>query len=135
MNVNNALLKFVKIGAIIVIVLAVIYAAIHFSNKGFDFGYRIFTETAIDEYPGTDIMIQVKDGMDGKDIGKVLEESGLVRDGDLFALQLKFSAYSKKIKPGVYTLNTSQTPRTMILVMAKNSITDSTEDFMTELEE
>ena len=56
--------------------------------------------------------------MSGSDIGSMLEDKGLIRDGKLFAVQLKLSAYSKKIKPGVYTLNTSMTAKEMMEVMS-----------------
>lgn len=36
----------------------------------------------------------------------------------LFYLQLKLSAYSKKLVPGIYTLNTSMTAKEMMVVMA-----------------
>ena len=54
------------------------------------------------------------------------ETKGLVRDASLFQIQLKLSAYSKKIKTGVYTLNTSMTPKEMIVFMA--GAADSTEE-------
>jgi len=126
MNVNKALLTFIKIGVAIIFLLVVIYACMHFSDVGFDFGYRIFTEEAIDEAPGTDIMVQVEDGMSAKELGEMLEDKGLIRDANLFVLQLNLSAYAKKIKAGVYTLNTSQTAKEMIVIMSGNTI-ESTE--------
>ena len=61
-------------------------------------------------------------------LGVILEEKGLVRDSRLFYLQLKLSAYSGKIIPGVYTLNTSMTPKDMIVLMATSTEgTESTE--------
>jgi UPF0755 protein len=85
---------------------------------GYEFGYRVFTETAIDEAPGKDVMVLVKEDMSQKEIAEMLEEKGLVRDSRLFLLQLKLSAYSGKLVPGVYTLNTSMEPKEMMVVMA-----------------
>ena len=48
----------------------------------------------------------------------MLEEEGLVRDDLLFYAQLKLSAYSQKLQPGVYTLNTSMTGKDMMAIMA-----------------
>ena len=56
--------------------------------------------------------------MSEKEIGQLLEDKGLVKDGNLFYLQLKLSAYSKKLVPGIYTLNTSMTAKEMMVVMA-----------------
>jgi UPF0755 protein len=63
-------------------------------------------------------MVLVKEDMSQKEIAEMLEEKGLVRDSRLFLLQLKLSAYSGKLIPGVYTLNTSMEPKEMMVVMA-----------------
>ena len=63
--------------------------------------------------------------MSGSDIGSMLEEKGLIRDARLFAVQLKLSAYSKKIKPGIYTLNTSMTAKEMMEAMSPVSEKDT----------
>jgi len=117
MDVNKVLLTFIKVGVTIVIVLAVVYAAIRFSGVSYDFGYRIFTEPSIEATPGTDVMVEVKSNMSAKDLGDMLQEKGLIRDANLFVLQLDLSAYKDKIVPGIYTLNTSQTPKEMIVMM------------------
>jgi UPF0755 protein len=85
---------------------------------GYEFGYRVFTESAIDEAPGKDVMVLVKEDMSQKEIAEMLEEKGLIRDSRLFLLQLKLSAYSGKLIPGVYTLNTAMEPKEMMVVMA-----------------
>ena len=119
MDINKALFKFIKIGFTIMIILFVLLATVYLSRTGYDYGYRLFTETAVDEAPGTDILVQIK----------LLEQKGLVRDGKLFYLQLKTSAYSKSIKPGVYTLNTSMTPKEMMIVMSgQETQTEATEE-------
>ena len=111
MDINKALFKFTKIGFTIMIILFVLLATVYLSRTGYDYGYRLFTETAVDEAPGTDILVQIKQETSNWQVGKLLEQKGLVRDGKLFYLQLKTSAYSKSIKPGVYTLYTSMTPK------------------------
>ena len=128
MDLNKVLFKFIKIAFGILVVLLIVYAAINLSGLGFDFGYRVFTESAIDNPPGKDVLVQVKDDTSEKELGVILEEKGLVRDSRLFYLQLKLSAYSGKIIPGVYTLNTSMTPKDMIVLMATSTEeTESTE--------
>jgi|UniRef100_UPI0040258F6F cell division protein YceG involved in septum cleavage len=129
MDINKALFKFIKIGFTIMIILFVLLATVYLSRTGYDYGYRLFTETAVDEAPGTDILVQIKQGTSNWQVSKLLEEKGLVRDGKLFYLQLKTSAYSKSIKPGVYTLNTSMTPKEMMIVMSgQETQTDETEE-------
>lgn len=124
MNLNKILFGFIKTAFGILIILAIAYAAMNLSGIGYDFGYRVFTESAIDEEPGKDVLVQLNEDTSAKELAELLEEKGLVRDSNLFYLQLKLSAYKDKLIPGVYTLNTSMTPKDMIVIMA----TDLSED-------
>ena len=78
MDLNKVLFKFIKIAFGILVVLLIVYAAINLSGLGFDFGYRVFTESAIDNPPGKDVLVQVKDDTSEKELGVILEEKGLV---------------------------------------------------------
>ena len=117
MKLNKVILKFVSVSFSILVLLLVVVGLIELGTFCYDFGYRVFTETAVEEAPGTDIVVQVTEGMSEGDIGDMLEEEGLIRDSKLFFAQLKLSAYSGKLLPGTYTLNTSMTGKEMIAVM------------------
>ena len=84
----------------------------------YDYGYRIFAETPVDREPGIDVNVAIVEGKSVKEIGQLLEEKGLIRDGKLFILQEKLSEYAGDLRPGQYTLNTSQTPYEMMAIMA-----------------
>ena len=71
----------------------------------------------MEEAPGTDKVVEVTADMSEIEIGKLLEKNGLARDEKLFYAQLKLSAYSGKLRPGTYTLNTSMTAKEMMVVM------------------
>lgn len=118
MNLNKFIFKFVRVSFSILVMLLIVIGLIKLANFCYDFGYRVFTETAVDSEPGRDVQIQVTEDMSENDIGKMLEEKGLVRDSNLFYAQLKLSAYSGEILPGTYTLNTSMTAKEMMVVMA-----------------
>ena len=124
MKLNKVIFKFVSISFSILVTLLVIVGLIDIGRYCYDFGYRVFTETAIEEAPGTDIVVQVTSDMSEYEIGKTLEKEGLIRDAKLFYAQLKLSAYSGELLPGTYTLNTSMTGKDMLVVMA----TDTSED-------
>lgn len=117
MKLNKVILKFVSVSFSILVLLLVVVGLIELGTFCYDFGYRVFTETAVEETPGTDIVVQVTEGMSEGDIGDMLEAEGLIRDSKLFFAQLKLSAYSGKLLPGTYTLNTSMTGKEMIAVM------------------
>ena len=80
------------------------------------------------EAPGEDVLIQIKEGMSARELGQMLEEKGLVRDGNLFYLQLKLSAYSKDMAPGVYTLNTSMTAKEMMVEISETADEKASEE-------
>ncbi len=132
MDFNKALFKFIKVAFSIMIALIVIVGSIKICMTCYDFGYRVFTEPAVSQAPGRDVLVQVADGMSAKELAQLLEDKGLVKDSKLFVIQLKLSAYANKIAPGMYTLNTSMTAKEMMVVMAenynKNSETDSTQN-------
>ena len=144
MKWNKVVFKFVSISFSILVALLVVVGLIELGSYCYDFGYRVFTESPVDEAPGRDVTVSVTADMSEHDIGKMLKEEGLVEDANLFYAQLKLSAYSGKLKPGVYTLNTSMTAREMFVIMAADAggtgstentgaadLTDETDDTQT----
>jgi len=121
MDVNKAIYKFIKIAFSVMMALLVLYGTVTVAMVAYDFGYRVFTEPAMEEEPGENVVVTIKSDMDGNEIGKVLKDNGLVRDENLFALQLALSAYKDRIVPGEYTLNTSMTAKEMMVVMSPSS--------------
>ena len=101
----------------------------------YGYGYRIFAEEPVDREPGIDVNVAIVEGKSVKEIGKLLEEKGLIRDGFLFILQEKFSEYSGDLKPGVYTLNTSQTPYEMLAIMSQEAEESQVDETSSEKEE
>lgn len=118
MNLNKIVFKFVRFSFSILVMLLVVACLIKLGNFCYEFGYRVFTEKPVEEAPGTDKTVEVTSDMTESGIGKMLEEKGLVRDGKLFYVQLKTSAYTGKLRPGTYTLNTSMTAKEMMVIMA-----------------
>ena len=113
MQFNKALFKFIKVAFSIMIILLVVYGAVRVSKIGYDFGYRVFTEPAMEEAPGKEVTVQVDDDMSGKKLGEELEAKGLIRDANLFQIQLKLSAYSDR-RPFLPSVTTYGTPPTLV---------------------
>lgn len=126
MKLNKVIFKFVSLSFSILVILLVVLGLVELGSFCYDFGYRVFTETPVDEEPGRDVVVQITSDMSESEIGDMLEEEGLIRDGKLFYAQLKLSAYSGDLVPGIYTLNTSMNGKDMILVMA-TGMEESTE--------
>lgn len=112
----------------VTIVLKVVFAVVvvMFVYKGamlaYDYGYRVFAEEPVDAEPGYDVQVTIDSGMGAKEIGKLLESKGLIKDGTLFYLQNILSRYKNDLKPGTYTLNTSMTTEEMMAVISGEKI-------------
>ena len=126
MEVNKVIFKFLEVAFAIMITLLIIYGTVCAGRTAFDFGYRVFAESPMEEAPGTDVIVTIESGMDAKKIGELLKENELIRDENLFYFQLNLSAYADKIIPGTYTLNTSLTAKEMIILMSTEPETEST---------
>lgn len=118
MSSSKVTLRILNGALSVLILMLILFMIVKAGSTAYDFGYRIFTEKAVDRKPGQDMTVRISKGMSGIELGELLEEKGLVENGLLFAAQLQLSSYSKKIKPGRYTLNTSQTAREMMQIMS-----------------
>lgn len=119
MSINNKkLYKWIRVAFTILLVVFLVFATVKLSTKAYDFGYRVFTEAPMAERPGENVEVTIELGMSASDIGELLKKKGLVRDADLFVVQYTLSAYSGEIKAGTYILNTSQTAKEMMIIMA-----------------
>lgn len=127
MDKNKVLFSFIRMGISIIVILLVVYFAVRLAMVGYDFGYRVFTEPAVDMAPGREVLVQIKEDMSEKDAAELLEEQGLVRDANLFYLQFKLSVYSGKMVPGVYTLSTSMEPKEIMAVISPEQETETEE--------
>ncbi|MCC8167852.1 MAG: endolytic transglycosylase MltG [Clostridiales bacterium] len=127
---NSTMVRVVKITFTVLLAMICIYIGVRLCMTAYDFGFRVFTEDAIDEEEDAkDVLIQIKDGMTDHDIAVVMEEKGLIRDANLFWIQLALFEYSGKLEPGVYTLNTSMTPKEIMV-----SIVEAAEEAAAEAE-
>lgn len=118
-DVNKTLFRIIKIAGTFLIVLLVVYGTLRASMVAFDFGYRVFTEPAMAEKPGTTVVVTIEESMGAMEIADALFEKGLIRDVNLFWLQYQLSAYKGDILPGTYSLNTSMTPKELMVEMAE----------------
>ena len=104
----------------ILVYVCLAVALIFLGREAYALGYEVFGETPADESEGRDITVSVTDDMSVMDIGKMLNERGLIDERPLaFWIQEFLSDYHDQILPGVYILNTSQTVDEMLEIMAQ----------------
>ena len=118
MSTNKAVFRFVRISFSVLILLIVFIGVFKASSFCYEFGYRIFSETPVESQPGNDVVVNLEKGDSAFDVGKKLEEKGLIRDAELYVAQYYLSAYVDDLLPGTYTLNTSMTAKDMMVVMS-----------------
>lgn len=101
--------------AILIFVVIGIYRIGEYSYL---YSYSVISDVAAEAPPGRDISITLSRGVEAKEIATVLERKGLVKDANVFQIQLKLNGYEDDLKSGTYILNTSMTPKEMMRVMA-----------------
>lgn len=104
----------VKVAVFAIIIMYVFRAAV----AAYDYGYRVFTEEAVSTGEGRIISVSIGSDQSVLDVGNMLQEKGLIRDGKLFVIQELLSENHGNIQPGVYDLNTSMTAQEMLAVIA-----------------
>ncbi|MCM1251415.1 MAG: endolytic transglycosylase MltG [Clostridium sp.] len=112
--IASAVETVIKIAVVVFLVTFVYDAAI----KAYDYGYRVFAEEPVSVGDGRTISISVEASDSVRDIGKNLEDKGLIRDANLFFVQELLSEYHGELKPGIYDLNTSMTTDEMMEIMS-----------------
>lgn len=96
----------------------IIMYIIRAATAAYDYGYRVFTEPAMTFGDGRIISVSVAQDASVLDVGNMLQEKGLIRDGRLFMIQELLSEQHDKIRPGVYDLNTNMTAQEILEVIA-----------------
>lgn len=111
--------------AILILVVVGVYRV---GELSYQFCYGIVSNVAVDPEPGKDVSVTVDNSMSAKDTAKLLEKKGLIKDADIFSMQLKMNNYEDKLRAGSYILNTSMTPKDMMRVMSGEQLETEEEE-------
>jgi len=65
--------------------------------------------------------VVIEEGMRLKEVAKMLEKGGVIRDAGIFKVQNKLSHYSSSFEAGTYTLNTSMTNEEIMAILSGES--------------
>ncbi len=65
------------------------------------------------------------EGMSGRELAEILKEKGLIRDENVFYIQLLLSDDKDRLKKGSYLLNTSQTADEMLKILSQEAESES----------
>ncbi len=112
----------------LVIYVVIILTVINLCRGAFSFGYAVLNQEAMADVPGTDVTVEIPVGASAVDIGRILEEKGLIEDWKVFFLQELLSNYRGKLQSGTFVLNTSQIPDEMIMILGGGMLEEVEEE-------
>ncbi len=129
MNGRESVLDIIGSIAKYVVIIIVVLFFISLARRGYETGYSIFNQSAVDEAgQGHEVTVEIAQGMSVKEIGKLLKKNGLIKDDTIFAAQEYFSSYHGELMPGTYTLSTEMTPDEIMAILAENYTEDASGD-------
>lgn len=112
---TKVVMRVLSISVTVLFCVLVVCGLYQVGLKCYDFGYRVYTEPAVSQGDGTDMIVQITEDMGTKELADLLQEKGLVRDARLFFVQAKLAGF--KLQPGVYKVSTSMTARELLTAM------------------
>lgn len=93
--------------------LAIFCVVIYFIGlRLFNFGYKLFYESAMAKDNGQEVVFEIKDGENVEEIADNLKSAGLIDDPFVFKFRAKI--YKTNFTPNVYNLKTSMTIKNML---------------------
>lgn len=87
-------------------------------RQTYQFGYQVFNQQAMNPGEGQEVQVTVPAGMDDYNIGKLLEQNGLISDARVFFVQEYLYGYHGKLQSGTYSLSTAYTPARLMSILA-----------------
>lgn len=100
-----------------VIIIMVVYK---YAIYGYSFGFQVFSDRPVaTAATGVTVSVPILEGKSNMEIARLLKEKGLIKDANVFYVQLLLSDYKDKLKPGIYDFSTTMTAEEMIKLMAE----------------
>ena len=111
-EINKISLAVIGISGRLVFYALVLVLLVLGVRRTYEFGHDIFYAPAMEALPGTEKTVTLDGTESVADVGKLLEEAGLIRDHVAFSIQAK--CYDYEVKKGSFSLNTSQKSKEII---------------------
>ena len=101
----------------IAVAAAVIVVVFRLAIGAYNFGYSIFADIPVSSGEGRTVSVSVAENQDEKELSKMLEQKGLIKDANVFYAHDRLSDYKGKLKAGTYELSTAMTAEEMLAIM------------------
>jgi len=112
---------FAKVSVQVLKYVVMVVIAIVCATTAYNFGSKIFSVETMEVAPGTDMSFTFEDGTTIKQVGETLEEYRVIADSKIFSVQ-SYVYSVKRIEPGTYLFNTSQTSEEIFKTIAEGPI-------------
>ena len=114
-EINKISLAVIGISGRLVFYALVLVLLVLGVRKTYEFGHDIFYAPGMEALPGTEKTVTLDGTESVADVGKLLEDAGLIRDHVAFSIQAK--CYDYEVKKGSFFLNTSQSSKEIINIL------------------
>ena len=114
-EINKISLAVIGISGRLVFYALVLVLLVLGVRKTYEFGHDIFYAPGMEALPGTEKTVTLDGTESVADVGKLLEDAGLIRDHVAFSIQAK--GYGYEVKKGSFSLNTSQSSKEIINIL------------------
>ena len=102
----------------IVVAAVIIVAVFRLAVYAYDFGFQVFADVPLSEGEGRTVSVVISEGLGNRELAKMLEQKGLVKDANVFDIYDLLSDYRKKeLKPGTYELSTAMNAEEMLEIL------------------
>ena len=102
----------------IVVAAVIIVAVFRLAVYAYDFGFQVFADVPLSEGEGRTVSVVISEGLGHRELAKMLEQKGLVKDANVFYIYDLLSDYRKKeLKPGTYELSTAMNAEEMLEIL------------------
>lgn len=111
-EINKISIAVIRISGQIVLYVLVAVLLILGAKKGYEFGHSIFYAPGMSAAPGIEKTVDLNGTESIREVGKLLEDIGLIRDHNAFSIQA--FCYDYKVIGGTWTLDTSMSSKEII---------------------
>ena len=102
----------------IVVAAVIIVAVFRLAVYAYDFGFQVFADAPLSEGEGRTVSVVISEGLENRELAKMLEQKGLVKDANVFYIYDLLSDYRKKeLKPGTYELSTPMNAEEILKIL------------------
>ena len=116
-EINRISLAVISISGKIVLYVLVAVLLVLGAKKGYAFGHSIFYAPGMDKAPGVEKTVTLDGTESVMEVGKLLEDIGLIRDHNAFSIQA--ICYGYEVLEGTWTVSTSMSSKEIIVLLGE----------------